>query len=213
MRKIMFFVILLMCFASSCNSAQSVNQKNFKSVLNKYLAKNSAVIFPVFFTIKAGFPLTVKLTEVKRVDEQRTRQFDALVSAGLLKVKDGILEREVFGDKQIIPTKTYTLTRRGEKLLVKVSRELAEDKIGFRFAIYQVDKIINFSKPAQNDIGQKVSHVNYSVSPINIEEWTNNEKIQKAFPDLQKKLKLHQKQSAILVLMNNGWIHQNDINF
>lgn len=213
MKKIMLFPILLIFFTSSCNSTQSANQENFKSVLNKYLTKNSAVIFPVFFTIKEEFPLTVKLTEVKQVDEQQTRQFDALASAGLLEVKNGTLEREVFGDKQIIPTKTYTLTKKGEKLLVKVSRELAEDRIGFRFAIYQVDKIINFSEPAQNDIGQKVSHVNYSVSPVNIEEWTNNEKIQKAFPDLQKKLKLNQKQSATLVLMNNGWVHQNDSNF
>ncbi|MBW1650382.1 MAG: hypothetical protein JRJ44_06860 [Deltaproteobacteria bacterium] len=112
-----------------------------------------------------------------------------------------------------VSTITYSLTDKGKQSFKQVTQRRLFGKWtaeGFYAATYKVDEIINFSEPSQSN-GYTISNVNFSVTPHKVADWTKNQAIIDAFPDLPKKLEENQRRSATLILMNNGWVHETEI--
>ncbi len=206
--KCFFAVILIAFFVTGCSSPKDANKKNFKKAINAHLEKQCILISPrpVFYK---QFPVTVKLRNMPK----ETEKFDALVKVGLLEVKTGTTQayQSLFGSKKItVPTKTYSLSEKGKMDFKSIDDGLMGTKAGFCIANYEINEIINFSEPSQ-DMGYTVSQVNYTVSPVNIKDWASNPEVLAAFPRITEKLQKNKKQSATLVLMNDGWTHEKDM--
>ena len=206
----------LITILAGCGSPRDASKDNFKNVINEYLDKNCILISPRY----NKFPVTVELlpTDNKwaaKKNPEKTQKYDALVSIGMLEVKDGSAQanKGMFSTEKItVPTKIYSLSEKGREAFVKNTRRVffGGTNQGFCVATYQVNEIISFSDPSQM-MGYTVSNVNFSFSPKNIRKWAANENITKAFPRLGERLEENQEKSAALVLMNDGWIHENEM--
>ena len=194
-------------FITGCSSPKDASKDNFEKVINAYLEKNCIMAAP----LKTNFPVTVELQPKEnkwaaKDNRQATKQYDALVKIGFLEEKDGSVEKNKFmygGDEKItVPTKIYSLTEKGKQAF--------KSNEGFCAAIYKVDEIKNFSEPSQA-LGYTISNVNFTISPQNVSEWAKNQGITDAFPRLAKKLEANQSHTSTLVLMNDGWIHEREM--
>jgi hypothetical protein len=158
-------------------------------------------------------PKEHKAAEEKNL--KATKQYDALVSVGFLNVKDTSLEKDEYfytGKKKItVPIKTYSLTEKGKMVFQHIDRQSGFDDDGFCAAIYQVNEIKNFSQPSQA-MGYTISNVNFTISPHDVSDWAKSPEIIEAFPLLAKKLEQNQLKSTTLFLMNDGWLHEKEMN-
>lgn len=201
---------------TGCGSPKEASKDNFKKVINEYLEKNCILVSPR----NSGFPVTLELLPVenKLAAEQnpkKTLQYDALVGIGMLDVYDGSVEgTQGLYSKNIItlPTKTYSLSKKGEKNFTRnVSKSpFTRPQRGFCIAKYQVNEVLNYSEPS-GAMGYTISNVNYSQFPTKIKGWASDQAIRKAFPGLARQLESNQHATATLVLMNDGWKHEKEI--
>lgn len=143
-------------------------------------------------------------TNPEKENANLTKQFNGLVSVGLLEVKDGTGEAYNRNRKITVPTKEYILTSKG-KDAYKEHR-----KKGFCVATKKVSEIINFTEPSPAMMGMTMSKVNYTFSPDDLTDWANNPAITEAFPRLARELEANQPGSDMLILMNDGWVHSSE---
>ena len=202
----------MVAFISACSSPKDANKENFKLALNGFLDRNC--VLAQYSSLNPDFPITIKIDGLYSPSDNE--KYEALVSVGLLDVRDGT-EAFVspFTNKEVsIPTKTYSLTDKGSKAFKKIDIKdingftLRSPK-GFCAAALEVKEINSFTEPADRN-GFKVSEVNYTVSQKNVSEWANNEKIMEAFKLLARDLQENNDQSSTLVLINDGWVHPNE---
>jgi hypothetical protein len=73
---------------------------------------------------------------------------------------------------------------------------------------YKVDEIIRFTQP-NNAMGQTVSEVSFTASPVEVPDWAKSAEIQKAY-GLDRKLAAHSKATRTVLLASDGWIDAND---
>jgi len=210
---LIFASIVLFILLVGCSSPKDASKDNFKKVINAYLDKNCITISPQESPWRGisyhVFPVTIKLlpSDNKGTDEQKaqiTQEFDALVGIGMLEVQDGSakVNKSTADDEKItIPAKIYALSEKGKQLF---------SKTGFCVATYEVNEISGFSEPSQS-MGHARSDVSFLVSPKDIKDWSKKETIIKAFPRLLRKLEQNQAQSARLILMNDGWVHEDEV--
>ena len=203
-------------FMAGCSSPKDASKDNFEKVINAYLEKNCIIVAPR----KTSFPVTVDLLPkenklAEKNNPETTKQYDALVKVGFLEEKDGSREKNQFrlGNVKItVPTKIYSLTKKGEQAFKKITHEgfFGGSNGGFCAAIYKVSEIRNFSEPSQA-MGYTISNVNFTIAAHNISDWAKNQGITEAFPRLAKALEANQSQTSILVLMNDGWVHEKEM--
>lgn len=195
-----------------CSSPKDASKDNFIKVINNYIEKECVMVT----TGDEEFPATIELRPTDNIfaagrKEKLTAKYDALVSVGMLEVKEGSAQvnKGMFDKTKVtVPTKIYSLSTKG-KQSVSESGSVGKKQI-FCVAKYQVDEIKNFSEPAPA-MGYKISKVNYSFSPTDVVDWASNENILAAFPRLSKQLEKNQEKSVALVLMNDGWVHERDV--
>jgi DNA-binding PadR family transcriptional regulator len=215
--KPIFVSVALTTVLVGCSSPKDASKDNFKKVINEYLDRNCIMISPR--NIK--FPVTIELLPPDNVWATKTnpgkiQEYEALVSTGMLEVQDGSAQanKDVFSTQKItVPTKTYSLTDKGKKAFKKNTGKgyFIGSNQGFCVATLQVNEVTSFSEPSQA-MGYTISNVNYSQSPKNTKDWANNEDIVKAFPHFAQELEENQQKSATLVLMNDGWVHESELN-
>jgi hypothetical protein len=201
---------------TGCGSPKEASKENFKDVISNYLDNSCIMVSPG----RKGFPITL---ELRPSDEkwaatrniEITKRYDALVGIGMLEVEDGSTQvrKNLYNDEMItVPTKIYSFSKKGEEAYRKKEGRgfLGGPRQGFCVATYKVNEVSSFSEPSQA-MGYTISNVNFSVSPKDIKDWATNESITKAFPRLAAELAENQKKSTILVLMNDGWVHESEI--
>lgn len=202
-------ILLLTITFVGCDSRKDASVSNFTNVLNDYYENNCLLISPG----DVNFPVTIIEGEVN-FGRKNPEKYKALEDAGILESKEiTVYENKDFLSKEKVevPAKVYSMTDYGKDLFMESSLGGTFSGLnkGFRIAKYKVEEIKNFSEPSQA-MAYNISKVNYSYSPVDIQEWAKNRNIEKAFPWLSRQLQNEQKTTAILILMNDGWVHQKE---
>jgi hypothetical protein len=204
---------LLALMLTACSSPKDANNANFEKAIDAHFAKDCITIQPFVMSANGqNYPMTVDLqqknafitqAQVDQNNANATRPLDVLVKAGVLSVSDGTKkEKPMFGTGEItVPTRIYTLTDAGKKASVGSSTAMC---VGH----YKVDEVVRFTQP-NNALGQTVSDVSFTVSPVDIPEWAKGSDVQSMY-GLGSKLGDHIKASRTLVLASDGWIDAND---
>jgi hypothetical protein len=123
----------------------------------------------------------------------------------VLSVSDGTKqEKSLFGKREItVPTKVYALTDAGKKAI-----ENSAGSTAMCIGHYKVDEVVRFTEPS-NAMGQTVSTVSFTVSPVDVPDWAKSVDVQKAY-GLDKKLAEHIKSTRTVVLASDGWVDASD---
>jgi hypothetical protein len=199
---------------AACSSPKDANNGNFEKAIDAHFAKDCINIQPFVMAADGhSYPMTVSLQQKNafisqaQVDQDNanvTRPLDVLVQAGVLSVSDGTKkEKPMFGNGEItVPTKVYTLTDTGKKAIV------SSDSTAMCVGHYKVDEVVRFTQP-NNALGQTVSEVSFTVSPVDVPDWANSADVQKVY-GLGNKLAEHIKATRTVVLASDGWIDAND---
>lgn len=199
---------------AACSSSKDANNGNFEKALNAHFAKDCITIQPFLMAADGrSYPMTVELqqknnfTTQAQVDQNNanaTQPVDVLVKAGVLSVSDGTKKvKPMFGTGEMaVPTKVYTLTDVGKKAIVSA------DGTAMCVGHYKVDEIVRFTQP-NNALGQTISDVSFTVSPVDVPDWVKSADVQKVY-GLGNKLAEHSKATRTVLLASDGWIDASD---
>ena len=207
--------VSLATLITGCSTTDSANEEDFKYAINERLADDCLMLT----TYDANFPVTIDVPQTERermisASNQKLKQYDALVDAGLLKVESE--SREIMAtladDAHEVAANTYSLTDQGEQALKKVTMQSAMggERKGFCVASYQVDEVLEFSEP-QEKMGETVSYVQYTMAPTGIKEWGQSNAVQQAFPNVASRLEASRRENATLVLTDDGWVDKTEM--
>ncbi|MGF7192493.1 hypothetical protein JOE11_005571 [Robbsia andropogonis] len=205
---------LITFMLAACGSAKDANNRNFEKAINAHFAKDCINIQP--FVMNADghrYPMTVSLqpkdagisqTLIDQNNANATRPLDVLVQAGVLSVSDGTkTEKQMFGKGEFtVPIKVYTLTETGKKAIV------SSDRTTMCIGHYKVDEVVRFTQP-DNALGQTISEVSLTVSPVDVPDWAKRDDVQKAY-GLSNELADHIKTTRTVLLASDGWIDADD---
>lgn len=206
---------------AACGSSKDASTGNFERIINDHYAKDCILVRPdgglgVSFD---GFPVTIELDEVKHPNqaernERKLAQFEALAKAGLLSVEDAVVERKQrWGNAtEKVSTKVYTLTDAGQKDYreTESGSALRGKKAGFCVGHYRVDEIKRFTEPGTFG-PYTMSEVIYTYSPRDVPGWANDSVVREAMPQLERVLQEQQDGKTAMVLTNEGWVHERDM--
>ena len=198
---------------AACGSPKDANNSNFEKALDAHFAKNCITVQPMVLSAdQNAYPMTVSLepkdafaqARVDQLNAMRTQPLDPLVAAGVLSVSDGTKKvKPLFGNNEItVPTKVYAVTDAGKKALV------SPDSSAMCVGHYKVDEVARFTEP-NNALGQTISQVSFTVSPVDVPDWAKGDEVRKAY-GLDNKLAQHAKATRTLVLASDGWIDSSD---
>jgi len=212
---VVLLAMLSLSTGSNADSHKDPSKDNFRNAINGYLERNCVFVYPRY----TGYPVTLELPGVNS-GANKTETYEALTSVGMFDTVDGsVVKKKLmsFNDETYtVKTRTYSLSEKGKAAVVEQVNSWSGSEKGFCAATLHVTEIKNYSEPAQRN-GLIISKVNYTVSPKNVEDWANVEnwvqsnKILKAFPKLAKKLVENQEMSNVVVLMNDGWVHEREM--
>jgi|GEM_PF-253305 len=197
-----------------CGSAKDPSKSNFKKALNAHFEKHCVGLGAAF---PAYLPTTDGLNEKQRAayDKEHATdlsRYNALISAGLLSVRDG--EEEVknwlSGKSTKQPARVYELTDEGKRFYKEERSQFLGKRGTLCAATLAVDSVDSFAEPAQM-FGYTVSRVNYTYSAGSPNEWAREAAVQAAYPELKGLLAQNKQGHAALVLMNTGWVHEKDV--
>lgn len=207
---------LAIILLTACSSPKEANKDNFKTALDAYYGNNCILVGPR----QTDFPVTVQLLAIdnknaKRENSDRTDEYEVFKSLGLLEVEDGtvVVNKNRFSNKKItVPTKVYSLTALGKKSYRSIQTKsfFRDTETGFCAAKYKVNEIINFSEPTPSR-GYTISNVSFSIMPKKVRKWASDDSLLKQFPKLAEKLQDEQEETVVMVLMNDGWIHEKEL--
>ncbi|GJD22869.1 hypothetical protein RIVM261_078250 [Rivularia sp. IAM M-261] len=132
----------------------------------------------------------------------------ALTKAGVIQKSEVAIKRPLYDGT--VPAIKYTLTSSGEKYFKKDVKtfDKREKKNAFCFGEVELDKIINFTEPA-NLFGRTASQVKYSYKIKNLPSWTSDSEVQALIPDITRMVQTVNKPdevTALLFLTGNGWV-------
>ena len=188
---------------SGCSDPKTPNEKNFAVAVQAYLDTT----YPKCY-LTSEFPRTVEWD----VGGTKT-QLRALAKAGLVLEKEGSYEIPTFGGrKRFAPAPAFTLTDEGKKFYKSDAVKLINGKNlgGFCFGKAKVKQVDQFTEPSDM-LGMRISRVNYTYEVSDLPAWANSPAIQAAIPELKADVesdKVPIKKLDVLVLTNNGWVHE-----
>ncbi|MBN3761222.1 hypothetical protein [Burkholderia sp. Ac-20365] len=215
--KIISITLVAPLMLAACGSSKDASNGNFEKALDAHFAKNCIVAEP-FVAMADGhrYPLTVRMQakaafisqeQVDKNNANITRPLDALVKAGVLSATEGTAkEKPMFGGAEYtVPTKVYALTDAGKK--ASANPESTALCVGH----LKVDEIIRFTQPG-DFMGQKVSQVSFTASPVDVPDWAKTADFQSVYTGVAKTLSGQTKDMRPLVLASDGWIDAVDFN-
>lgn len=192
MRKIS----IVLCAAASatlvvagCHS-KVVDKEEFHAALNSYYASQQSCLWqsPIKFPVQADTD-----------DDVKTRHFDALTDAGLLRRIPAEKKRFLIGSKNV---NNYDLSDKGRS---NWTVDPAQPGYGnFCFGHPKVNSIDSFT-PDTGGATQYLVNYHYGVT---LPDWASNAEIQTAFPTATA-LGGGQPATATLIQSGNGWQVQN----
>ena len=194
---------------SACSDPKAASESNFKAAIQDYFAsaQQACLGFP------GGFPKDV-MEGSYNFDDQ-TRLFDELVAVGFLR-SEPVQEQ--------VPKNPFSFTFPGRKPEMKTISgkrySITEEGMAaggtspgarFCYGSYEVRAVTNFTAPTAA-LGQTISRVSYTFAASDIADWaSNSELLRGKFPRLVRDLKSLKEpinDQSVLVLTENGWIHQ-----
>lgn len=188
---------------SGCSDPKTPNEKNFAAAVQAYLDTT----YPKCY-LTTEFPTTVEWD----VGGMKTK-LRALAKAGLVLEKEGSYEIQTLGGrKQFAPAPAFTLTDEGKKFYKSDAVKLINGKTmgGFCFGKARVNQVGQFTEPSDT-FGMRISRVNYTYEVSDLPTWAKSPVIQAAIPELKADVesdKVPIKKLDVLVLTNNGWVHE-----
>ena len=229
MNRSMSVLVPAALLVAGCSDPKAATKANFEAVINAYAEQH-----PSCFTLPRGdvadggagetqFPLNVEVTPrvlefTRQINPGRLEQFEALVSAGLLKMDSRRLPKPAaFGasaETAAVHVRSYSLTNEGTAALEKAD-ERDDAFLGSRaprlcFGTPVVDEVVRFTEPA-DAMGAKVSMVAYTYHLKNVPAWALVDRMRKAFPELESSAAKGQEATAHLALTNEGWIDAREL--
>lgn len=191
MKKILFLVPLLF-LVLGCADKKEANKSNFADALDEYYqkrcilisTKKSATIDPQF-SFKSGERYGT--WHVGDVDK-----YDYLTKLGLYKKsqKNGNI--------------LYNITSKGEKVFTTYEHNIFH---GICVGNYEIDKITNFTKPA-NMLGRIASNVQFVSRVANKVDFAKSEEFKKLF---KGSLFKNTPNKMLMILTDNGWVSVNTV--
>lgn len=205
------------CIAlAACGDPKAASEKSFEAAIQKFMDRQA----PECFIRQAKFP--VKHTAYGDEDTL-LRNMSALKAVGLVEIKE--LAVKEFPNLALGPGKTtkqrtleVLLTDEGKKAYIEQRDDgtlgSAMGSGGFCFGKQKIVKVEQFTEPS-DAMGMKVSQVNYTYRYDGIPAWAKHEALVKPFPQLAKAIASSNEPMrgrAAVILTNQGWIHERDMN-
>lgn len=179
-----------------CSSPKDANESNFKAAINDYYLNTPACIS----TVKLPYTETGK-----GFGRSKKPLLDELVKIGFLESENTEIEEASFSSKKnMIPATIYSITPKGENNVVVASG-------GFSYFCYGTNKVIEINNFTEiNRSGYQLAEVSYEYKVDQLAEWAKNSPALASIDeDLKQNLKGEPLSAkALLILTNNGWIHQ-----
>ncbi|MEO4047867.1 hypothetical protein AAFN46_12355 [Pseudomonas sp. CAU 1711] len=200
MRAVRF--ALLGCLAAAvvgCGGVKDANKGNFAKAVQAYLDSQNGVCaaipakeYPFSLANKGWFP-------------DMKQRADALVDVGLLTRTDTQVKAS-FG-KAMEEGSEYQLTELGKKFLVAGGANTMGGHDAFCSGKYEIVEIENFTEPS-DAAGTMISRVNYSYKVKDVADWVKSEDLSAAYESLKDQVEGEVRDKAVLVLTNEGWLHE-----
>lgn len=208
---------------SGCGDSKKPSKANFKAAINQWVetqphcisiprsglspAEPSDEAFPRYID---ATPVTSELAQSNRQREQAP--FDALVDAGLMVMTETTIEvrASFFGDQtKAVQVRAYDLSDDGLKAVVSKGEKTAFSTPSQQlcYGTPTVDEVVQFTEPADM-MGMKLSQVNYRYHLKGLAGWAKNAGMQEAFAQLKRDAADSLEGKAVLVLTNDGWVHE-----
>ncbi len=218
--------VLCLAATTGCSDQNAANEKNFSAAIEAFLASDpECVHVPDLASLPGeksaeprGFSSSNMFGSEKptpvSVEEflSRNKPEAALTSIGLIDVKITQREAEPYpraGRTTLQSFAEINLTDKGKQWYRVVSGVFGK-QASFCFAKKELAAIQNFTQPAEA-MGQKISRVAYTWKLGDVADWAKDGALIEANPRLRATLErasTPQSGQAVLVLTNNGWIHE-----
>lgn len=203
MRTTLILALVVCSISAGCADKKDASKSNFKTAIQAFLDTSPGLCFTppatsIPFTLQAGPELSFGGGPGMKV------RADALVEAGLLKRQDATV-KGMFG--AATAGFEYSTTDLGEKLLVKGAGKNLATSDAFCAGKYKVVEVTNFTAPADT-MGLKISQVDYRYVVEGAPPWAKSDALSKAFPTAAKDLQSDPSARAVVVLTNEGWLHE-----
>ena len=189
MKPVHTVFLLSLLWSAGCDT-KAANDANLENGLNHYLGQMEPCLG---YTVRS-FPL------IRRTGGTDTA-LDALTEAGLL-TRTQTVQNGTAQDQ-------YDLTGKGKDTNFPGHSVRKGDPGLFCFGVIQVDKIANFTEPAEAD-GMHVTRVTYTRKLVHQPSWAKNPAIQEAFPNYAAEGYGLHPQTSGMMLTSHGWRVIND---
>ncbi|WP_413197682.1 hypothetical protein [Pararobbsia alpina] len=187
---------------AGCSGKEDANKGNFSAAIQKFLDTSPASCAGL---PKKEAPFWVEKEEsILFADAQK--KASALATAGLLSANDAVIVAPYGFNKKIAVTQ-YSLTDKGKSFLVKGGSGNVGQFDAFCGGKLTVKEISNFSKPS-DAFGKTVTEVNFQFELRDAPDWFRDPAIQSAYPTTAVGVNKPGSGKAILVLTNDGWVHE-----
>lgn len=192
----------LSCLAAAvvgCGSAKDASKGNFSKAIQAYLdtqkglcAAVPAKEYPFSLANKGFFP-------------DGKRRADALADVDLLARRDTQLKAS-FGNAMEAGSE-YQLTDLGKKYLVAGGANTLGGHDAFCSGRYEIVAVDNFTEPS-DAMGITVSQASYRYTVKGAADWAKSEGMRAAYENFKKQAEGEVRDKAVLVLTNEGWVHE-----
>jgi len=208
--KIIFISIAASVLLGACSSPKDANEKNFKAAIQDYLSQDQACMR--IFDRRDELP-TIQVKSNRYNDDLRIKTFDALVSYGIFTVEKN--EEEGNNSVKRHKVKSYTLTDKGKEFVQVKNTSYSGDTNELCYGEYEVVDIENFTEPTIHPfLGAKTSDVQFTYKAKNVADWAKSDVLKNLYKNVKKDINSKDEaiqDSNVLVLTNNGWVHENFI--
>ncbi|WP_313202797.1 hypothetical protein [Pseudomonas sp.] len=198
--------LALLATLAGCSDTHNANEASFRKAAQAYLDTQ----YPHCFVV-TDFP-----TKTQDFDVTGTNKaLHALAAVGIVSEKE--IARVEVPERLWQPARTdiyyaYDLTDEGRKYYKAGARKMlnGQSRGGLCFGKAEVTAIEQFSEPGQMR-GHTVSDVTYAYKVTGLPDWAANDQVRANIRDLGNALATHEtpaREKRVMVLTNNGWVHE-----
>nr|WP_314432314.1 hypothetical protein [uncultured Brevundimonas sp.] len=207
---------------AGCSDPKAASKKNFETAINDWVSQNPPCLPLPYSGVSAAdraadagvFPIYVEAAVSEhpmRLENQKKAAvpFEALAAAGLLKGEPAEITQSGFfaGPQPKLAVVAYTLTPEGEKAFSEKGASRRISIPSFCYGEPAVKEIVRFTEPGDM-MGMTFSQVEYTYQLKNLPEWAKSKPMQETFPQLARDNADTLEGKAAVVLMNEGWVHE-----
>lgn len=183
----------------ACSNPREASKANFSRAIQAYLDGQ-----PGLCAALPANEVPFTLAEQDLFPQNKTRA-DALVQAGLLSAQPTEV-KQPFGNGTR-PATEYRATALGERFLEPQAPKTLVQRAAFCSGTYQVQDVSNFTEPGEL-MGVKLSHVEYTYTVKDGDDWTRADALRSAYPELAKHTQDSVASKATVILTHDGWVHE-----